>query len=128
MKTHIRKYSNIYTGASALVVGILLGYVLWGSGITSRDTAYPMHTMSTDVSMDETMDSMVGGISGKTGDAFDRAFLAEMITHHEGAVAMANQVLATSKRPELITLAHDIITAQTGEIKMMRDWQTTWFK
>jgi uncharacterized protein (DUF305 family) len=128
MKTHIMKHSHIYTGVGALIVGTVLGYVLWGSGAIARDTVYPMHTMSTDTSMHGTMDSMVSGLSGKTGDAFDQAFLAEMIVHHEGAVAMANQVLATSKRPELIKLAHDIIAAQTGEIQMMKDWQVAWFK
>ena len=74
------------------------------------------------------MDGMQKSLEGKTGDAFDQAFLKEMIVHHEGAVVMAKQVLATSKRPELIKLANDIITAQTGEIKTMGDWQKAWFK
>lgn len=66
-------------------------------------------------------------LEGKTGDQFDQAFLNEMVVHHEGAVDMAKLVLQTSKRPELIKLANDIITAQTGEIKMMQDWNKAWF-
>jgi uncharacterized protein (DUF305 family) len=73
------------------------------------------------------MQNMTMGLSGKTGDAFDKEFLAEMIIHHEGAVAMAKQVLATSKRPELLQLANDIIAAQTKEIGMMQAWQKKWF-
>lgn len=67
-------------------------------------------------------------LEGKTGDAFDQAFLKEMIVHHEGAVVMAQQVLATSKRPELIKLANDIISAQTKEIAQMKEWQKAWFR
>jgi len=51
-----------------------------------------------------------------------------MVIHHQGAIDMANQVLKTSKRPELIQLANDIITAQTKEIDMMQAWKKTWFK
>jgi uncharacterized protein (DUF305 family) len=41
---------------------------------------------------------------------------------------MAQQVLATSKRPELIKLANDIISAQTKEIAQMKEWQKAWFR
>lgn len=120
----------------ALVVGILIGNCFDGN----RSDKYGMHRMPNgdmmmnDGSMkgahdmNEMMDGMAKSLEGKTGDAFDSAFLKEMIVHHEGAVVMAEQVLSTSKRPELIKLANDIITAQTGEIKMMGDWQKAWFK
>lgn len=77
--------------------------------------------------MDQMMDGMMAELEGKTGDAFDKAFLSEMIVHHEGAVVMAKSVLKNSKRPELIKLASDIITAQTGEMGMMTNWQKAWF-
>lgn len=73
------------------------------------------------------MTGMMAGLNGKTGDDFDKAFLREMIVHHEGAVVMAQAVLKNSKRPELIKLANDIIAAQTGEIIMMKNWQQVWF-
>lgn len=117
--------------ALALVVGILIGKSLDGKNVNKNG----MHRMPNGEMMmndGSIMESMMHGMSasleGKTGDEFDAAFLKEMIVHHEGAVAMAKQVLATSKRPELIKLANDIITAQTGEIKMMSDWQKAWFK
>lgn len=77
--------------------------------------------------MNSTMSGMMAGLNGKTGDEFDKAFLSEMITHHQGAVVMAQAVLKNSKRPELIKLANDIISAQTGEITMMKNWQKSWF-
>ena len=87
-------------------------------------------TMMSNVPMDmeSMMDGMMASLQGKKGDAFDKEFLAEMIVHHQGAVEMAKAVLANSKRPELIQLANDIISAQTKEIGMMQDWQKAWFK
>lgn len=78
-------------------------------------------------SMGQMMDSMSANLKGKTGNEFDAAFLEEMIPHHQGAIEMAQMVLATSKRPELIQLANDIVSAQQKEINMMRGWQREWF-
>ena len=78
-------------------------------------------------SMQNMMQAMSDDLKGKTGDDFDKAFLSEMTAHHQGAVIMAQQVLATSRRPELIKLANDIISAQTSEIGMMKGWEKSWF-
>lgn len=97
------------------------------SGDKSGGMMHDMHGGS-GMSMDEMMKGMMMGLEGKTGLAFDQAFLSEMIVHHQGAVEMARQVLTTSKRPELIKLANDIIKAQEAEIEMMKKWQTEWVK
>lgn len=113
------------------LAGMVLGWVIWGSDNKSNYHVMSDSTlMSNDglTSMQHSMDSMTLALEGKTGDEFDKEFLAQMILHHEGAVEMANQVLATSKRPELIQLANEIISAQTKEIKLMTDWQNAWFK
>ncbi len=88
---------------------------------TTAPSAMDHSTMTT------AMHGMTTALEGKTGDEFDKQFLSEMIEHHEGAVVMARQVLATSKRPELIKLANDIISAQTTEISTMKSWQNDWF-
>lgn len=76
-----------------------------------------------------TMNGMsMTSLEGKTGDEFDKAFLSEMIVHHEAAVEMAYMVKKTSTRPELLTLADQIITAQNEEISLMRKWLAEWFK
>lgn len=85
-----------------------------------------MNNISMD--MESIMDEMTRGLQDKTGDIFDKEFLIEMIIHHKGAVEMAKSVLATSKRPELIQLANDIISTQTKEIEVMQNWQKIWFK
>lgn len=59
---------------------------------------------------------------------FDRSFVEGMIPHHQMAVMMASMLKNGTTRPEMKTLADDIIAAQTKEIDMMRTWLTDWNK
>jgi uncharacterized protein (DUF305 family) len=75
------------------------------------------------------MDGMTDRLEAEPrGASFDKAFLEEMIVHHEGAVDMAELVLEKSERPELRKLAEEIITAQKKEIGDMKNWLGVWFK
>ncbi len=58
---------------------------------------------------------------------FDRAFIDAMVPHHQGAVAMAKQLLMKGEQPALRTMADDIIEAQTKEIEQMREWRKAWY-
>lgn len=86
------------------------------------------HSMMNDAEdgMAMSMDDMSKMLEGKTGDAFDAAFLEMMIPHHQGAVDMANAVLKSAKHTELKTMANAIITSQQKEIDMMKQWQKDW--
>ena len=55
-----------------------------------------------------------------TGAAFDSAWAAAMIAHHEGAIEMAEAVLADGKNAETLALAQAIISAQQTEIETLR--------
>jgi uncharacterized protein (DUF305 family) len=57
-----------------------------------------------------------------TGNA-DQDFVAMMLPHHQGAVAMAKTELQYGKDPELRELARDIVAAQDKEIAQMQAWQ-----
>jgi arylsulfatase A-like enzyme len=59
------------------------------------------------------------GIEKAQGDEFDVLFLTHMIAHHEGAVDMANDVLASTTSPRVRELATAIVESQTAEIAEM---------
>ncbi len=85
------------------------------------------HVMPDGSSMSDTMGGMLAGLEGKAGDAFDKAFITEMIVHHKGAVAMAEQALRQAGHAEIKKMAQDIISAQTREIAVMRGWLQSWY-
>lgn len=78
--------------------------------------------------MQNEMDAMTAGLQNKSSDEFDKAFLDEMVIHHQGAIDMAELVLQKSNRSELKQLANEIITAQTKEISQMESWRAEWYK
>ncbi|KKS13824.1 MAG: hypothetical protein UU71_C0042G0009 [Parcubacteria group bacterium GW2011_GWB1_41_6] len=51
----------------------------------------------------------------------DEHFIEQMIPHHDGAIDMAKLALQKAKRPEIKTLAENIISAQEKEITDMRN-------
>ncbi len=54
----------------------------------------------------------------------DRDFVAMMLPHHKGAVAMAKTELQYGKDPSLRKMARDIIASQEREIAEMQEWET----
>jgi uncharacterized protein (DUF305 family) len=70
--------------------------------------------------------SMMSGMSGVeyTGNA-DHDFVAHMIPHHQGAVAMAKVELKYGKDAKLRALAKEIIASQDKEITFMKQWLAT---
>ncbi len=62
------------------------------------------------------------------GDApYDAQFIDGMTVHHQGAVAMAEQALQESRRPEIKQLAQNIIATQKSEIEQMATWRKQWY-
>ncbi len=73
--------------------------------------------------MGNMMKGMVANMQGKTGKDLEKAFLTDMIPHHQGAVEMAKLLVAdTTVSAELRAFAQQIITAQEGEIEKMNVW------
>jgi uncharacterized protein (DUF305 family) len=127
------KNTTMILGLGFLVLGFLGGYYFSSMNIGSMERG--MHSMSggtmmknEHMNMDDMMQQMNQELLGKTGDDFDKAFLAEMIVHHEGAVQMAELALTNAKREEIKELSKAIIDAQKVEITQMNDWSKAWFK
>lgn len=104
-----KEYSNKNMGGGHVMPG---GTMMDGSG---------------SMSMGEMMEVMNAELKGKTGDDFDKAFLSEMIVHHEGAVEMAELALTNAKHKEIKDLSSNIIKAQEMEIAQMKAWLGSWY-
>lgn len=64
----------------------------------------------------------------KNAQPFDKAFIEDMIPHHQMAVMMAQMLEQSTTRPEMKKLAQNIISAQNKEIEQMRNWYSQWYK
>lgn len=94
----------------------------WGYPATSG----AMATDQSATSMQDENAVMMNALKGKTGDDFDKAFLAQMMMHHQSAINMAATGKANAQHQEVKDLTVAIVTAQTKEIKQMRQWQKDW--
>lgn len=72
------------------------------------------------------IDDMTMGLKGKTGDALDKQFLADMIGHHQSALDMATLSSSRAMHDEIKTLSNNIEMTQTKEIAQMKGFQSTW--
>jgi uncharacterized protein (DUF305 family) len=62
----------------------------------------------------------IADLSALRGADFDRAWMAGMIAHHEGAIEMAEDVVRGGKNAAVKTLANSITAAQDAEITEMK--------
>lgn len=120
------------------VVGLLAGAIIAAfsatyavnNNHTGMMRMMGMHTSTNSQGMmtneDMSMGQMMSDLKGKSGDDFDRTFIAEMIIHHQGAIDMANQAKQSAKHDEIKKMAADIVSAQTKEINEMKLWQQQW--
>lgn len=72
---------------------------------------------------------MMRALPGATPDESDRAFIEDMVVHHEGAIDMSRRFLdgKFEKHPETEALAREIIGAQTDEVATLRAWLLEWY-
>ncbi len=76
--------------------------------------------------MDMSMGDMV--ISSDENIPFDQRFLTAMISHHQGAIEMAQMAQQMAEHQEIKDLADAISTAQQAEIEQMQQWEQAWFQ
>lgn len=61
-------------------------------------------------------------MAAASGQTIDQAYVAKMIAHHEGAIAMAKVALRDSRDPAIRRMARTVIDTQTREIAEMKAW------
>lgn len=121
---------NIIIVVLVLIIGLFTGYYFGNSNSYSAGI-HKMpdgSVMSNDISMAEMMSDMNATLLGKKGDDFDKAFIDEMVIHHQGAVDMAKLALTNAKHKEIKDMANAIISTQTKEIGQMLEWNYSWYK
>jgi uncharacterized protein (DUF305 family) len=84
----------------------------WGAAESSGSMGHGSGGMMADQDMNSLM--------AASGPEFDRMWLTMMIAHHQGAVTMAQDVLATTGNAEVENMANAIVEGQKQEIGTMQ--------
>lgn len=103
------------------LAGFFIGGLIVSVAATQLNT-----NSGTGTSSEISMSQMTEELSKKTGDDYDKAFIAYMIDHHQAAVEMAKLSTSRASHQEIKDLSLAIITAQEKEIADMKQWQTNW--
>jgi uncharacterized protein (DUF305 family) len=92
--------------------------------ITASGDAHSMHAQHAGHDMPGMLSpAQMDSLKTARGSAFDRLFLQYMIQHHEGALVMVAQLLASpaaARDPMIFQFASDVDTDQRAEIRRMR--------
>lgn len=114
--------NDIVTAQTSEINNMKAWQTQWGYPASSGEMMMDHSAMG----MEDTNAGMMNQLNGKTGDAFDRAFLEQMIMHHQSAINMAAPGETNAQHQEVKDLTTAIITTQTKEIQQMRQWQKDW--
>ncbi|MCX4986729.1 DUF305 domain-containing protein [Streptomyces sp. NBC_00572] len=95
-------------------IGAMEGW-LKNNGGPREQTGHDHHSMPGMAS-----EAQLKELRNAKGKAFDELFLKLMITHHEGAVTMAAEVLSEGNNVLVEEMANDVIAQQSAEIGRMR--------
>jgi uncharacterized protein (DUF305 family) len=101
------------------VIGFLLGGLVVSIAATTFNKPEP-------VKDEMSMSQMTEQLKGKKGNAYDAAFIENMVMHHQAAVDMARLSAERAEHNEIKQLSEAIIGAQEKEISQMKGWQKAW--
>lgn len=105
-----RQAATVQDGATSGAHDAHAGHA--ASGPTEADRAF--------AASEAEMHRLMAEASGAT---VDESYIAKMIAHHQGAVAMAEVALRDSRDPEIRRMAQAVVDAQTREIAEMQAWK-----
>ncbi|MGYP003424519423 len=64
---------------------------------------------------------------GRADRTFDLRYINAMIAHHRGAMLLAEQLASNTTRPELKTLAQNILSDEPKAIAELYAWKKDWY-
>ncbi|MER7112775.1 DUF305 domain-containing protein [Streptomyces sp. NPDC000229] len=114
VSTQVKQVAARIAAAQQPEIGAMRGWLKNNGGPrphTGHDHG-TMPGMATEAQLDQ--------LRAARGEAFDELFLKLMITHHQGAVTMAGEVLSQGNNVQVEEMANDVIAQQTAEINRMR--------
>jgi uncharacterized protein (DUF305 family) len=89
----------------------------WGAPVGPDSAGHAGHGgMAMDGMVDQ---ATMNKLTSLQGGEFDTLWMESMISHHQGAVTMAQAELAHGKNPDAVKMAKLIVTAQQREIDYM---------
>ena len=106
----MNKFLGIGLIIVALIIGTGIGYVL-----TPQYSSSSMSSSNMNINL------------GKADKEIDLRFIDAMSAHHISAIEMAKIAQKESKRPEIIDLATNIISAQSKEVNQIKQWKKDWY-
>ncbi|MGW6558243.1 DUF305 domain-containing protein [Streptomyces hydrogenans] len=112
--SQVRKVAERISAAQQPEIGAMEGW-LESNGGPRDQGAHDHHAMP-----GMATEAQLAELRAAKGAAFDELFLKLMVTHHEGAVTMAAEVLAQGNNVLVEEMANDVIAQQTAEINRMR--------
>lgn len=110
----VKKLADRITAAQKPEIDAMEGW-LKSNGGPREQSGHDHHTMP-----GMATEAQLTQLRNAKGAAFDELFLKLMITHHEGAVTMAAEVLGQGNNVLVEEMANDVIAQQTAEINRMR--------
>ncbi|MFF9011938.1 DUF305 domain-containing protein [Streptomyces sp. NPDC014870] len=110
----VKKLAERITAAQQPEIGAMEGW-LKNNGGPRDQGGHDHHTMP-----GMATEAQLAQLRKAKGAAFDELFLKLMITHHEGAVTMAAEVLGNGNNVLVEEMANDVIAQQSAEINRMR--------
>jgi uncharacterized protein (DUF305 family) len=130
MKKESILYGSIGLLAGLLIAGTTAVLVVNNDNHSMMDmmgmTTNHSHNNSAASHSEMSMSEMTNQLKNLSGDDFDKAFIEMMISHHQGAIDMAELISERAKHEEIKKLGDAIISAQTKEINEMEQWQKDW--
>jgi uncharacterized protein (DUF305 family) len=109
------KLASCITSTQMSEIRMLASMVSQWSAQPDADTRGPADTAMTGMVDPKTL-TKLGTLNGPD---FDKLWLRSMISHHQGAVDMADTEASKGNNPEAIAMAKKMVSVQQGEIAQM---------
>ncbi len=103
---------SIYLTIGLVIVGVVVG-IGFGYYLTPEYRVSMYESNSMDL--------------GRADRSFDLRYTNAMISHHRGAMLLAEQLSKNTTRPEMKALAQNILNDEPAAIAELYDWKKSWY-